>query len=360
VFLATLVVAAKYLNDSSPKNKHWAAYAIFFERAELNLMEKQLLYLLDYDLRFDEEEALEMWQPLLASAAVHAIARRAARNQEQAARAAAKRLAIAVPAHDAQLPTPEPSPTGSVSSITSSASSGPPSAPPTQTSFLEVPSGMGVVRARTHSVSTSGNLGMVSSVSLASTVSSAGSLTDDMGTSSSSDDEVRSPADGVTPTRPRSRASFLRMLGSAIARPRSRQSSATTIKACGHSSISPACSTDSITSPLVQPVPRRPTALDSKRFSLYTRANRSTESPLPSPTTAANLLSRFLHGNKDGGKASPFAEVRVVDPDESRYLIGARVRSLPQRAHPLGPRSVISPLRKLRVPSIRFNASANA
>lgn len=27
VFLATLIVAAKYLNDSSPKNKYWTAYA---------------------------------------------------------------------------------------------------------------------------------------------------------------------------------------------------------------------------------------------------------------------------------------------------------------------------------------------
>lgn len=27
VFLATLIVTAKYLNDSSPKNKYWTAYA---------------------------------------------------------------------------------------------------------------------------------------------------------------------------------------------------------------------------------------------------------------------------------------------------------------------------------------------
>ncbi|EGO01453.1 hypothetical protein SERLA73DRAFT_25502, partial [Serpula lacrymans var. lacrymans S7.3] len=57
VFLATLIVAAKYLNDSSPKNKHWAAYGALFDLAEINLMEKQLLFLLDYDLRFDEAEA---------------------------------------------------------------------------------------------------------------------------------------------------------------------------------------------------------------------------------------------------------------------------------------------------------------
>ncbi|KAF8450943.1 hypothetical protein L210DRAFT_2421615 [Boletus edulis BED1] len=65
VFLATLIVAAKYLNDSSPKNKHWSAYASLFDLAEVNLMEKQLLFLLDYDLRFDENEALKHFAPFI-------------------------------------------------------------------------------------------------------------------------------------------------------------------------------------------------------------------------------------------------------------------------------------------------------
>ncbi|KAG6375042.1 hypothetical protein JVT61DRAFT_3823 [Boletus reticuloceps] len=65
VFLATLIVASKYLNDSSPKNKHWAAYASLFDLAEVNLMEKQLLFLLDYDLRFDENEALKHFAPFI-------------------------------------------------------------------------------------------------------------------------------------------------------------------------------------------------------------------------------------------------------------------------------------------------------
>jgi hypothetical protein len=42
VFLATLIVAAKYLNDSSPKCKHWARYGALFSLAEVNLMEKQV------------------------------------------------------------------------------------------------------------------------------------------------------------------------------------------------------------------------------------------------------------------------------------------------------------------------------
>lgn len=65
VFLATLIVAAKYLNDSSPKNKHWTRYAALFSQAETNLMECQLLYLLDYDLRIEESELLEHFEPFL-------------------------------------------------------------------------------------------------------------------------------------------------------------------------------------------------------------------------------------------------------------------------------------------------------
>jgi hypothetical protein len=87
VFLAVLIVAAKYLNDSSPKNKHWTRYAALFSQAETSkfeialldygpnstdprasssdLMECQLLYLLDYDLRIEESELLEHFAPFL-------------------------------------------------------------------------------------------------------------------------------------------------------------------------------------------------------------------------------------------------------------------------------------------------------
>ncbi|KAK3180707.1 PHO85 cyclin-1 [Lecanicillium sp. MT-2017a] len=65
IFLAALILAAKYLNDSSPKNKHWANYthiatggpqSFGFNRTEVNLMEKQLLFLLEWDLRIDEHD----------------------------------------------------------------------------------------------------------------------------------------------------------------------------------------------------------------------------------------------------------------------------------------------------------------
>ncbi|RUS31289.1 hypothetical protein BC938DRAFT_478109 [Jimgerdemannia flammicorona] len=59
IFLATLIITSKYLNDSSPKNKYWARYSSVFSVLEINLMEKQLLFLLDFDLRITEEDLFE-------------------------------------------------------------------------------------------------------------------------------------------------------------------------------------------------------------------------------------------------------------------------------------------------------------
>ncbi|KAF5111640.1 hypothetical protein DV452_004373 [Geotrichum candidum] len=57
IFLACLIMAAKNLNDTSPKNKHWARYTMgLFSVHEVNLMEKQLLYLLDWDLRIRDTD----------------------------------------------------------------------------------------------------------------------------------------------------------------------------------------------------------------------------------------------------------------------------------------------------------------
>ncbi|KAK7051337.1 PHO85 cyclin-1 [Paramarasmius palmivorus] len=66
VFLATLIVGSKYLNDSAPRNSHWEKYAAVFSMEEINLMERQLLALLNYDLRFDEEEACRYFAPFMA------------------------------------------------------------------------------------------------------------------------------------------------------------------------------------------------------------------------------------------------------------------------------------------------------
>ncbi|PGG96762.1 hypothetical protein GX51_07672 [Blastomyces parvus] len=73
IFLASLILAAKNLNDSSPKNKHWARYSIVkdcadfgFSLAEVNLMERQMLYLLNWETRVNEEDLLECFEPFLA------------------------------------------------------------------------------------------------------------------------------------------------------------------------------------------------------------------------------------------------------------------------------------------------------
>lgn len=73
IFLASLILAAKNLNDSSPKNKHWARYTIVkgydgfgFSLAEVNLMERQLLFLLDWDTRVNEKDLFEHFEPFLA------------------------------------------------------------------------------------------------------------------------------------------------------------------------------------------------------------------------------------------------------------------------------------------------------
>ncbi|KAK7471201.1 PHO85 cyclin-1 [Stygiomarasmius scandens] len=67
VFLATLIVSAKYLNDSTPKNAHWQKYALFFPLKEINLMESELLNVLDFDLRFDEDEACRAFAPFMSN-----------------------------------------------------------------------------------------------------------------------------------------------------------------------------------------------------------------------------------------------------------------------------------------------------
>ncbi|TGO30948.1 hypothetical protein BPAE_0002g00390 [Botrytis paeoniae] len=72
IFLATLILSAKFLNDSSPKNKHWAEYSnvrgypdFSFTRTEVNLMEKQLLQLLNWDLIVSSDDLYTHLEPFL-------------------------------------------------------------------------------------------------------------------------------------------------------------------------------------------------------------------------------------------------------------------------------------------------------
>ncbi|CAK7270322.1 PHO85 cyclin-1 [Sporothrix epigloea] len=91
IFLAALILSAKYLNDSSPKNKHWANYSVIttdvynfgFSRTEVNLMEKQLLFLLNWDLRIAEEDLYHELDTFLAPLREDVAARFARRQQRR-------------------------------------------------------------------------------------------------------------------------------------------------------------------------------------------------------------------------------------------------------------------------------------
>jgi PHO85 cyclin-1 len=90
IFLAALILAAKNLNDSSPKNKHWARYSrvpgfeFGFSITEVNLMEKQLLFLLDWDLRVTNDDLYLHLDHFLAPIRQEIEQRREAKRQHQA------------------------------------------------------------------------------------------------------------------------------------------------------------------------------------------------------------------------------------------------------------------------------------
>ncbi|KAJ5466446.1 hypothetical protein N7530_010233 [Penicillium desertorum] len=90
IFLASLILAAKNLNDSSPKNKHWARYTAVkgfegfgFSVPEVNLMERQLLFLLDWDLRITEQDLFTYLEPFLVPHRQRLIAQEQERMAEE-------------------------------------------------------------------------------------------------------------------------------------------------------------------------------------------------------------------------------------------------------------------------------------
>ncbi|KAI0133825.1 cyclin [Xylariales sp. AK1849] len=120
IFLAALILSAKYLNDSSPKNKHWATYShvghdghsFGFSRTEVNLMEKQLLFLLDWELRITEEDLYRELDAFLTPIRAEIDALHARRIQRKRAEASRKQAEAEAWAAAAQFPTP-PSSRGS-------------------------------------------------------------------------------------------------------------------------------------------------------------------------------------------------------------------------------------------------------
>ncbi|KAG5643268.1 hypothetical protein DXG03_001278 [Asterophora parasitica] len=198
VFLATLIVTAKYLNDSSPKNCHWANYAGMFDVAEINLMEKQLLFLLDYDLRFNEADTCRLFAPFMTSSTrrtqaanirASAVNRVVRGGKARVAHAHAQAQVMATTPTDevpkAADPIPVAAPTPVEASVTAPVTA--PAPPPVKSSSSSSPV---LVRRFEKRLSTAVPPPMLNTASIDSLSSSSssdmGSLVDDSGSSSSS------------------------------------------------------------------------------------------------------------------------------------------------------------------------------
>jgi hypothetical protein len=58
VFLGALIVASKYLNDVTMKNVHWAECTGIFGKADISLIEREFLEVLDFELRVKEDSIM--------------------------------------------------------------------------------------------------------------------------------------------------------------------------------------------------------------------------------------------------------------------------------------------------------------
>lgn len=60
--IACLILAGKFLNDSAPKNKHWAQYSKIFQVHELNEVELVVLGYLKFDLSVSNPELIDQYR----------------------------------------------------------------------------------------------------------------------------------------------------------------------------------------------------------------------------------------------------------------------------------------------------------
>jgi hypothetical protein len=74
VFLGALILAAKYTNDSTLKNIHWAIVTGVFGKRDIGRIEREFLDVLDWELCITESDILEHYDSIMAL--YHAIPRR--------------------------------------------------------------------------------------------------------------------------------------------------------------------------------------------------------------------------------------------------------------------------------------------
>lgn len=95
IFLSCLILASKFHNDLLPKNVHWADYTDgLFSTSDVNLMERQLLYLLNWNLRVSNDEMVahlhKFLEPIRADLARTAKMRTYLAKQQRAAQLQAR------------------------------------------------------------------------------------------------------------------------------------------------------------------------------------------------------------------------------------------------------------------------------
>jgi hypothetical protein len=68
VFLGALIVASKFLNDSTLKNIHWSMCTGIFGKRDIGRIEREYLDVLNFELRVSEDDVLSHHQGLTAAA----------------------------------------------------------------------------------------------------------------------------------------------------------------------------------------------------------------------------------------------------------------------------------------------------
>ncbi|KAM9914346.1 hypothetical protein OXX69_000731 [Metschnikowia pulcherrima] len=102
VFLSCLILASKFHNDSSPKNVHWAKYTDgLFSLKDVNLMERQLLFLLNWNVKVSNDDMVthlgKLLTPIKEDLVKAAKMRKFLYAQQQAA--ASRRYSPSTPAN---------------------------------------------------------------------------------------------------------------------------------------------------------------------------------------------------------------------------------------------------------------------
>ncbi|KAH9484482.1 PHO85 cyclin-1 [Psilocybe cubensis] len=64
VFLGALIVASKYLNDSTLKNVHWAMCTSVFGKRDVGRIEREFLDVLNFELKITEDDLMSHYQGL--------------------------------------------------------------------------------------------------------------------------------------------------------------------------------------------------------------------------------------------------------------------------------------------------------